>query len=55
MVKKIYAYGAEKCEAVQKDGLPRNHRFNIYESLRVGQMTKLPLALKLRYKPLRGK
>jgi hypothetical protein len=32
------------------DGLPRNPRANIYESLQVGQMTKLPLALKLRYK-----
>jgi hypothetical protein len=27
----------------------------IYESLWVGQMTKLPIALKLRYKPLKGK
>jgi hypothetical protein len=33
MVKKIYAYGAWKWEAVQKDGLPRNPRANIYESL----------------------
>jgi hypothetical protein len=54
MVKKIYDYGARKWEAVQKDGLPRNAGVNIYESLWVGQMTKLPLALKLRYKPLRA-
>jgi hypothetical protein len=27
----------------------------IHESLWVGKKTKLPLALKLRYKPLRGK
>jgi hypothetical protein len=51
-VKKIYSYGARKGETIQKDGLPRNLRVNIYESLWVGQMTKLPLALKLRYKPL---
>jgi hypothetical protein len=54
-VKKIYTYGARKGEAVRKDGLPRNPRVNIYESLWVGQKTKLHLALKLRYKPLRGK
>jgi hypothetical protein len=36
------------------DGLPRNPRAIYMESLWVGQMTKLPLALKLRYKPLRG-
>jgi hypothetical protein len=54
-VKKVYTYGARKWEAVQKDSLPRNPRVNIYESLWVGQMIKLPLALKLRYKPLRGK
>jgi hypothetical protein len=34
--------------------LPRNPRVNIYESIWVGKMTKLPLALKLRYKPLKG-
>jgi hypothetical protein len=32
---------------------PRNPRA-IYEFLWVGQMTKLHLTLKLRYKPLRG-
>jgi hypothetical protein len=46
-VKKIYAYRARKWEAVRKDGLLRNPRVNIYESLWVEQMTKLPLALKL--------
>jgi hypothetical protein len=51
MVTKIYAYG----EVVRMDGLPRNPGGNIYMSLRVGQITKLPLALKLRYKPLKGK
>jgi hypothetical protein len=54
-VKKIYTYGARKYEALGKDSLPRNPKVNIYESLWVGQMTKLPLAFKLRYKPLRGK
>jgi hypothetical protein len=54
MVKKIYDYGERKREAVRKDGLPRKPRVNIHESFWVGEMTKLPLALKLRYKPLRG-
>ena len=53
-VKKIYAYGAGKREPVRKDGLPRNPRANIYEFLWVGQMTKLPLELEMRYTPLRG-
>jgi hypothetical protein len=44
-----------KWKAVQMDGLPRNPRAFIYEFLWVGWMTKLPLALKLRYKPLRAK
>jgi hypothetical protein len=34
------------------DSLPKNPRVNIYKSLRAGQKTKLPLALKLWYKPL---
>jgi hypothetical protein len=51
MVKTIYAYGARKWAVVQKNGLLRNHRVNIYEFLWVGEMTKLPLALKLWYKP----
>jgi hypothetical protein len=37
------------------DGLPTNPRSIIYEFLWFGRMTKIPLALKLRYKPLRGK
>jgi hypothetical protein len=54
MVKKIYAYGAREWEAVWTDSLPKNPSVNIYESLWVGKMTKLPLALKLRHKHLRG-
>jgi hypothetical protein len=54
-VKKIKTYGAEKWEAVRLDRLPRNPRAIIYEFLWVGRMTKLPLELKLRYKPLKGK
>jgi hypothetical protein len=33
---------------------PKTLNLYIYESLGVGQMTKLPLELKLRYKPLKG-
>jgi hypothetical protein len=44
-----------KWKAVQMDSLPIKPRANIYESLWVGRMTKLPLALQLRYKPFRGK
>jgi hypothetical protein len=54
-VKKTYTYRVRKREAIRKDGLPRNPRVNIYESLWVGKMTKLALALKLRYKPLKRK
>jgi hypothetical protein len=34
--------------------LPKNPRVNIYKFLWVRQITKLPLARKLRYKPLMG-
>jgi hypothetical protein len=42
-------------EAVSMDGLPKNPRAIINEFLWTGRMTKLPLALKLSYKTLRGK
>jgi hypothetical protein len=36
------------------DELPRNPRAIYMKSLWVGQKTKLPLELKMRYRPLRG-
>jgi hypothetical protein len=33
--------------------LPKNHRANIYMFLWVGQKTKLPLKLEMKYTPLR--
>jgi hypothetical protein len=37
------------------DELPSNPQAIYMKSLRVGEMTKLPLELKIRYTPLRGK